>query len=138
MTVALSRDWRSLRARRALTLLIMLVLAGATSLAAPLTSAHAALIPYFSGALSPGQQTAGSTYPSIARSYATTFGGAVGWVATAAHVSGSWALYGSYLTGYGSACHNYAAGTALGGMVSNAELYTNLPIVGAIDPTTAC
>lgn len=138
MTVVLGQDWRSLRARRALTLLIMLVLGGTTLLAAPLTSARAYPYKYFQGVLAPGQQTAGPTYPSIAHSYAATFGGGPAWVATGAHVSGSWAQYGSYVPGYGSACHSYAAGTPLGGLAMNAELYTSLPMWAQIDTTTPC
>jgi hypothetical protein len=138
MTVALRRDWRSLRARRGLTLLIMLVLAGATLLAAPLTSARAYQYKYFDGVLAPGQQTAGPTYPSIANSYAADYGVGPAWVATGAHVPGSWAQYGSYVTGYGSACHSYAPGNALGGLASNAELYTSLPMAASVDTTAPC
>ena len=138
MTVALSQELRPLRARRLAMLLSMLIAVGATSLAGPLTSARASFDVYFSNFLSPGQQNAGPTYPSIARSYAATFAGGYGWVATAAHVPGGWTLCGSYVTGYNSACHSYAAGNPLGGMVSNAELYADVPIYGAVDTTVSC
>ncbi|HET6509319.1 MAG TPA: hypothetical protein VFG42_21155 [Baekduia sp.] len=138
MTVALSQESTSLRARRDVMLLIALMLAGVMSMAAPLTSARAYSYKYFEGVLSQQQQTAGPSYPSMAQSYTATFGVGPAWVAAAAHVPGGWTLYGSYLTGYGSACHSYATGNPLGGMAMNAELYSSLPMWAYIDTTAAC
>lgn len=44
------------------------------------------------------------------------------WVAAGAHYPGGWSLYGGYVIGFTYACHAYAAGNTLGGMMQNASV----------------
>ncbi|MCW2982996.1 MAG: hypothetical protein JWR63_566 [Conexibacter sp.] len=81
-------------------------------LSAPAQAVHGK---YWEGFLGPQQQNASSTLSNLRATGAT----GTDWVGAAAHVPGSWTLYGSYITGWGNACHTYAAGSSLGAMMKN-------------------
>jgi hypothetical protein len=70
---------------------------------------------YYSGILAPQQQNAAGTLFNLR----TAAANGSDWVAAAAHVPGSWTLYGSYISGWQNACHSYAAGNSIGAMMKN-------------------
>lgn len=77
--------------------------------------ADAAWVTWTQGIVPPQGQMAGPTQSQL-RSVATS---GYDWVGAGAHLPGGWTMYGSYITGFQHACHDYAAGNSLGPMAKN-------------------
>ena len=53
-------------------------------------------------------------------------------IQVAAHYAGGWTPYGSWVEGWGSACHSYAGTTDAGGMVYNPHSVAQNPVLAFI------
>ena len=89
---------------------------------------------WFYGQLAPQQQAAQDTVYNLRYSYAHGYD----WVGTAAHVPGSWTLYGSWVTAWNDVCHSYAAGNSLGSMLKNDSGLYNEVIGGSFSTDHPC
>jgi hypothetical protein len=76
---------------------------------------------WFYGFLAPQEQRAGDSMSNLRKNEVL----GTDWVGAAAHLPGGWTLYGSYVTGWTDACHQYATPNTLGPMAKNdSGLYT--------------
>jgi hypothetical protein len=108
----LSKDRRS---AAPMTAALLAVMAALCLLAVHAPRADAYVVWMGNQLVQPQQQLAGPTVTTMRsnRVWGTD------WVGAAAHVSGSWTLYGAYVTGWNYACHTYAAGNTIGPMAMN-------------------
>lgn len=122
---------RSVLRRRAASTLVRVAVAGTIAVLALATaeSASAAVFAYYNAPLGPGAQAAGSSVGG----YTGTVNGADSQnhkAEAAAHYPGGWTLHGSYVDGWGIACHAYDGSRELGGMIRNPHTVTQNPMGG--------
>ncbi len=117
--------------RRAASTIVAVVVAATVAVSAFATaeSASALSFVYFNAALGPGAQAAGGSVGG----YTATWNGAdlpSHKAEAAAHYPGGWTLHGSYVDGWGAACHDYDGSRQLGGMIRNPHTVTQNPMGG--------
>jgi hypothetical protein len=122
---------RNVLGRRAAPTLTRLAVAGVVAVSALATaqSASALSFAYYNGGLGAGAQAAGQSVGG----YTATYNGADGpnhKIEAAAHYEGGWSLHGSYVDGWGAACHDYDGSRTLGGMIRNPHSVSQNPAGG--------
>lgn len=112
--------------KKRIPLWTVLMFGGLGALAAPAQSS----IVYHNGSVGPNSTVAG---PSIYNLRASIGASDDGVVYVAAHLPGGWTLYGSWVSAWWSACHSYAAGNTLGGIMHNPHSFSAWMVGGADD-----
>ncbi len=129
---------KSKRNQRSISRVLTLTLASV--LLAALTPAGASAVMVFhNGTLPANGQAAGPSEFNY-RYTAARSEGSYRQVGAGAHLPGGWTMYGSYIYGWSYACHSYALGNNLGGMVHNPHTVSQYNILAfyEVNTTATC
>lgn len=96
------------------------------------SSSSASALPYWSGWMNPQAAYADVSSFNMTGSWAQS--NIYDWVGAGAHYPGGWTMYGSMAVAVYYACHRYAGGNNLGGIVQNASTVNSQNIYAADDP----
>lgn len=97
----------------------LLVALALTMSASAVTATRSSADQYWDAWINPQVAETDVSYYNM--TYSGGYAGMNAWVGAGAHLPGGWTMYGSMATGAEWACHTYAAGNTLGGIVQNAS-----------------